>query len=119
MLLVVIFMKILLALVLPTFLILTPTVFQITFTIKRIKDKTNLSIVIISLLTLAMGLPLSTIETWLSMAGLNYSNTSYQLVDGGGALTFLIFGIGLNLIMTLLIGIVGGFIHYKKNGRNI
>lgn len=110
-------MKILLALVLPAFLILTPTVFQITFIIKRIKDKTNLSIVIISLLTLAMGLPLSTNAMWLSMTGLNYLNTNYHLADGTGALTFLIFGIGLNLIMTPLIGIIGGCIHYKKRRK--
>ena len=85
--------------------------------VKRIKDKTHLSIVIISLLTLAMGLPLSAIATWLSMTGLNYSNTNHETVDATGALTFLMFGIGLNLIMTPLIGMIGGFIQYKKREK--
>jgi hypothetical protein len=107
-------MELLFKLVIPVILILSPTVFQIEFTSKRIKGKTHLSIFIICLLTFVIGIPVSAIATWFSTKDDSNSINTLVTIDDMSSLILFVFGIGINLIMIFFVGIIGLFIWHKS-----
>lgn len=100
--------------VIPAILILLPTVLQIELTSKRIKGKTRLSVFVICLLTFVIGIPVSAIATWFSTKNDTNSLNTHVTVDDMSFLILFVSGIGVNLIMTFFVGILGLFIWHKS-----
>jgi len=110
-------MELLFKLVIPAILILSPIVFQIELTSKRIRGKTRLSIAIICLLTFTLGIPISGITTWLSMKESTHSISNDATVDDMSSLILFVFGVGINLVLTFFVGLIGLFIQYKSRHK--
>ena len=110
-------MSIILGLIIPTLLLLTPTIFQIVYTVKRIKKKTRISLFFTFLLALFLGFILPIAATFISMYGLNlgFNQDERKCVTGVEGFTF--FGIGLTIILTPLIGLTGALIQYFKTKK--
>jgi uncharacterized membrane protein len=108
-------MRILFGLIIPTLLIILPICFQIVYTVRRIKDKTQMSLLRICLLTFVLGLVLSIAATYISILGLSIGINPGEPQCITGISFFTFFGIGLTLILTPMIGIAGALIvHYKR-----
>ena len=95
--------------------ILTPIIFQIVFTVRKIKGKTNLSILMIFLWTLVLVILTSLCGIMIFVGIIKYYNNSEQPSDINGIQFFIFFGILTALIISPSIGIVGwGFQQLKK-----
>lgn len=112
-------MKLILGLIIPAILVLTPIIFQIVFTVRKIQGKTNLSIRMTFLWTLVLIIATSLSATMIFLAVMKYNNNSEQPIEINGIQTFIFFGILTALFITPFIGIIGGFLQYLKNKRNI
>jgi len=109
-------MKILFAIIILS-LILTPIIFQIVYTVRKIKEKSNLSILMIFLWTLVLVIITSFSSTMISLSLIKYYNDSEQPSDINGIQFFIFFGILTALIIAPSIGLVGGFLQHKKNKK--
>ena len=109
-------MRQLLAIIMLT-IILTPIIFQIVFTIRKIKGKTNLSILMIFLWTLVLVILSSFCGTMLFLGIVKYYNNSEQPSDINGVQFFIFFGILTALIISPSIGIVGWISQYLKKKK--
>lgn len=108
-------MRILFGLIIPTLLILLPIIFQIVYTVRRIKDKTKMSLLNICLLTFALGLILAIAATYICMYGLSMGINPGEPQCIIGVPLFAFAGIGLTLLLTPMIGITGALVvHYKR-----
>jgi hypothetical protein len=94
-----------------------PTIFQIFFTVKRINGKSSLSLFSIFLLTVFLGLILPIAASFISMYGFTYGMNSRDSLCVTGITAFMFYGIGMNIILTPIIGIAGTRIQYFKFKR--
>lgn len=97
--------------------ILTPTVFQMVYTVLRIKNKTRLSIGVIFLLALVLGFILPIAATFISMFGLSTGSNPGELQCINGIQFFAFFGIGSTIVLAPIIGLTGALLHYVKNKK--
>ncbi len=112
-------MRILLSLIIPTLLLFMPSIFQIAYTVMRLKNKTRISLFAIFLLTLVLGFILSIAATYISSYGISYGIDPNELYCVNGVQIFLFLGIGIAVFVTPLIGLTGALIQYlKSKSRN-
>lgn len=96
----------------------TPIGFQIVFTIRRIKGKTEHSILMLFLITLGLVIICTFCIIMLFKAEVDYYNKPTQPVDITGIQFLVFFGIITALIIAPVIGIVGGSIKiFKRKTR--
>ena len=110
-------MSIILSLIIPTLLILTPTIFQIVYTVKRIKNKTTMSLFTIFLLTLFLGFILPFAAFFISMYGLSLGFNQDEKKCLTGVEFIIFFGIGITIILTPLIGLTAALVQYFNTKR--
>ena len=108
-------MRILFGLIIPTLLIILPICFQLVYSVRRIKDKTQMSLLRICLFTFVMGLILAIAATYISIYGLSIGINPDEPQCIIGVPLFAFAGIGLTLVFTPMIGIAGALVvHYKR-----
>lgn len=112
-------MRILFGLIIPALLITLPISFQIAYTVRRIKDKTQISLLTICLLTFVLGLILAIAATYISMYGLSIGINPGEPQCIIGVPLFAFAGIGLTLVLTPMIGIAGALVVYYKRKRTM
>ena len=88
-------------------IILLPVAFQIVFTVRRIKGKSALSILMIVLWTLGLVIITTAAATLLFQYGTEYLYSNNRSRDINGMQFFPLFGIITALVFTPLIGIIG------------
>lgn len=108
------FISILLGLIIPVLFILAPTIFQIVYTVRRIRNKTQMSLLVIFLVAIFMGSILPFAATFISMYGLGFGASPDEKRCLTGIESFVFLGIGIAITITPLIGLAGAIIQYFK-----
>jgi hypothetical protein len=106
------FIRLILTLILPLILIITPNLFQLVFTIRRLKKKIDISIGFIFLITCALGFIMPIIATYISSIGLSYGMDKSRNYCITGIEVVAFAGFAIVIVLTPLIGIIGALNQY-------
>lgn len=107
-------MKFLLTTVFPLILFFLPTVFEVVWIHRRVRQKSSLPIGIIYLLTLGLMLVLTIAASWAYTIGSQYGAAPKGDTFG---IAIVFGGTFMGAILATLIAVFGLFDYYNKNGK--